>query len=539
VTLTAVYFYLYQLSKLFEDSRRAEPLELKANPLELEAGGPLIVVMNREDAAELGVHSSDRIFVRSEKDYAICIINLSSEDPRGEIGIYREVVKKLTVIKGDSLTVELARRPEGLDFVREKINGKRLTPWKIEKIVGDVVERRLSDIEMAAFVTAMHIHGIGMEEVEALSRTMIWSGKTIDFRRSPILDKHSIGGVPGDKTTLIVTPTIAAAGYTIPKSSSRAITSPAGTADRMEALAPVDIEFSEIWRIVEEIGACIVWGGNIDLAPADDLFIRIEYPLSIDPLLLPSIMSKKKAMGSTHVVIDIPTGIGAKISTMGEAEQLSSDFIELGNRFEMRIECAITEGSQPIGYNIGPVLEAREALETLFGKGPHELVDKATTLSGILFEMVGHENGKQIAYDMIMSGKSLRKMREIIEAQGGDPEVKPEDLVPGSHVYDVLAPRDGRILWFNNRDLVKIAKAAGTPNDKGAGIQLFAKTGDKVKQGEPMYRIYSEKASKLENAIKQLEYFTIMEIGSKVGEQMLKKRIGKITAPSREFILDR
>lgn len=514
-------------------------MELKAKPLELEAGGPLVVVMNREDAAELGVISSDRIFVRSQNTFAICIINLSSEDPRGEIGVYREVAKRLVVIKGDPLTVELARRPEGLDFVREKINGVRLTPWKIERIVGDVVERRLSDVELAAFVTAMHVHGISMEEVEALSRTMVWSGKTIDFGRSPILDKHSIGGVPGDKTSLIVTPTIAAAGYTIPKSSSRAITSPAGTADRMEALAPVDIGFSRIREIVEEIGACIVWGGSIDLAPADDLFIRVEYPLSIDPLLLPSIMSKKKAMGSTHVVIDIPTGIGAKITTMGEAEQLASDFIELGNRFDMRIECAITEGSQPIGYNIGPILEAREALETLLGKGPHDLMDKATTLAGILFEMVGHDDGKQMAHDMIMSGKSLEKMREIIGAQGGDPEVTPDDLVPGSHVYDVPAPRDGRILWFNDRDLVRIAKAAGTPNDMGAGIRLFAKTGDRVKLGEPMYRIYSEKASKLDNAIRQLENMNPMEIGNRVGERMLKKRIGKIMAPSREFIIDR
>jgi AMP phosphorylase len=250
-------------------------------------------------------------------------------------------------------------------------------------------------------------------------------------------------------------------------------------------------------------------------------------------------MSKKKAMGSTHVVIDIPTGIGAKITTMGEAEQLASDFIELGNRFDMRIECAITEGSQPIGYNIGPILEAREALETLLGKGPHDLMDKATTLAGILFEMVGHDDGKQMAHDMIMSGKSLEKMREIIEAQGGDPEVKPDDLVPGSHVYDVPAPRDGRILWFNDRDLVKIAKAAGTPNDMAAGIRLFAKTGDRVKLGEPMYRIYSEKASKLDNAIRQLENLNPMEIGDRVGERMLKKRIGKIMAPSREFIIDR
>jgi len=514
-------------------------MQLKASLLEIEAGGPLVVVMNRQDAADLSVNSSDRVFLRHKDKHAICILNISSNGRIGELGVYREVTKRLELKVGDALTVEPARRPESLDFIREKVNGERLTPWKIQRIVGDVVERHLSDIEMAAFVTALHVHGISMEEVEALSRAMIWSGKTISFDRSPILDKHSIGGVPGDKTTLVVAPIVAAAGYTIPKSSSRAITSPAGTADRMEVLAPVNIPFDKIQDIVNRVGACIVWGGSIDLAPADDLFIRIEYPLSIDPLLLPSIMSKKKAMGSTHIVVDIPVGVDAKIKTLVEAEQLAGDFIELGSRFDMVIECAVTEGSQPIGYNIGPILEAREALETLAGDGSHELVDKSTNLAGILFEMVGQENGKRVAQDLIANGKALEKMREIIEAQGGDPSVKPEDLVPGEHVYDAEAPKDGRVLWFNNRDLVKIARAAGTPAAKGAGIQLFAKTGDKVEKGKPMFRIFSESASKLETAVKQLETLRPVEVGRKVGEDMLKRRIGKPTAPTREFILER
>jgi len=514
-------------------------LQLRADILSIEAGGPLIVVINRDDAAELGVISSDRVFVRYRDEHAICILNISTEDEPGILGIYGEVKEKLGVNEGEMVSVEIARRPESLDYVREKINGQRLTPWKIQRIVGDVVERHLSDIELAAFVTSLHIHGVSMEEVEALSRTMIWSGKQIDFGRSPILDKHSIGGVPGDKTTLIVTPIVAAAGYSIPKSSSRAITSPAGTADRMEALAPVDISFEEIKKIVNDIGACIVWGGSIDLAPADDLFIRIEYPLSIDPLLLPSIMSKKKAMGSTHVVVDIPVGVSAKIKTIAEAEQLASDFIELGSRFDMNIECAVTEGSQPIGYNIGPILEAREALETLYGRGPHEIIDKATNLAGILFEMVGNEEGKKMALELIQNGKALEKMKQIIEAQGGDPSVKPEDLVPGEFYYDMPAPKDGRILWFNNRDLVRIARAAGTPNDKGAGIQLYAKTGDKVSFDKPMFRVFAEKEEKLENAIKQLKNLRPVEVGEKVGEDMMKKRIGKPTAPTREFILER
>jgi AMP phosphorylase len=250
-------------------------------------------------------------------------------------------------------------------------------------------------------------------------------------------------------------------------------------------------------------------------------------------------MSKKKAMGSTHVVVDIPVGIDAKIKTMGEADQLANDFIELGSRFDMKIECAITEGDQPIAYNIGPVLEAKEALLTLNGEGPHELVNKATNIAGILLEMTGNSNGQEMAHELIKSGKALEKMREIIGAQGGNPEIAIDDLVPGSKTYDVTAPRDGRVLYINNRDLVQIARATGTPSSKKAGLKLFAKLGDPVEEGNTIFRIYSEKNSKLNNAVKLLEDLRPMEIGKKVGESMLMKRIGKPTIPSREFILER
>jgi len=514
-------------------------LELVVDRLRIEAGGPLVVVINRLDAANLGVFSSDRVFVRHGDRHAVCILNISEEGNPGVLGVYSEVARFLGVQEGDRVWVEPARRPESLDYIREKINGQRLTPWKIQRIVGDVVEHHLSDIELAAFVTALHIHGVSMEEVEALSRTMIWSGKQLDFGEPPILDKHSIGGVPGDKTTLLVAPIVASAGYLIPKSSSRAITSPAGTADRMEALAPVDIPLERVKEIVGEVGACIVWGGSIELAPADDLFIRVEYPLSIDPLLLPSIMSKKKAMGSTHLVVDIPVGSQAKIKTLVEAESLAGDFIELGKRLGLNIECAATEGSQPIGYNIGPILEAREALETLSGRGSQELLDKATGLAGILFEMVGHSEGRKMALDLVRSGKALEKMREIIEAQGGDSSVEPGDLVPGEFVHVVESACGGRVLGFNNRDLVKVSRAAGTPNAKGAGVVLHAKTGDSVEEGEPLFSIYAEKEDKLDNAVRLLETLTPVEVGERVGAQMVKRRIGRPTSVKWDFILDR
>jgi AMP phosphorylase len=514
-------------------------LELLVRNLEIEAGGNLIVVMSKRDAERLGAISSDRLMLGYGDAKVVTILNISSEFPEGRLGVYREVKSRLDLSDGAKVSVRLAERPESLSFIREKILGERLTPWKLEMIVEDVVQRHLSDIELAAFVTALQIYGTSMEEVEALSRAMIGAGRTINFKGDVILDKHSIGGVPGDKTTLLVVPIIAAAGYTIPKSSSRAITSPAGTADRMESLCPVDLRLDEIEKVVEEVGACIVWGGALDLAPADDLFIRIEYPLSIDPLLLPSILSKKKAMGSTHIVVDIPVGLGAKITTRNQAEQLAMNFIELGNRLGMSIECVLTEGGQPIGHAIGPILEAREALEALRGRGPQDLVDKATGLAGTLLEMVGEENGLEKALDLLSTGKALEKMKEIVEAQGGDPDVRSEDLKVGEHRIDIEAKSGGRVLWINNRALAHIAREAGAPGNKGAGLVLHVKTGDKVAEGEPLLRIHSENHQRLDNAEKLANTLDTLIIGSRMGEKMLIKKIKGLTPLGPEFVLER
>lgn len=514
-------------------------MEFETKLLDLEAGGKFIVVMGADDATRLGVISSDRVMLRAKNSEVVAILNIASEFPEETLGVFKEVKSRLGLHEGDAIQVRPAARPESLNSIREKVMGERLVASKIEMIVEDVVERHLSDIELASFVTALQIHGTSMEEAEALSRAMIRMGKTINFDRKPILDKHSIGGVPGDKTTLLVVPIVAAAGYTIPKSSSRAITSPAGTADRMEPLCSVNLNADEILEVVEKVGACIIWGGALDLAPADDLFIQVEYPLSIDPLLLPSILSKKGAMGSSHVVIDIPTGRGAKIKTIGQTHQLAADFIVLGARLGMHIECAVTEGEQPIGQAVGPILEARESLQALMGSGPPDLIDKATSLAGILFEMVGEENGKGKAMDLLTSGKAEEKMRQIIEAQGGDPGVEPESLAVGDRWVDIKAERNGRILWINNGAITQIARAAGAPHDKGAGLLLRMKMGDTVAEGDTLFRVYAETIQRRDQAAELAEELKPVGVGSRIGETMLITQIKGVVRHGAEFILER
>jgi AMP phosphorylase len=514
-------------------------MELVAEVLNISAGEKRIAILGEETANLLGVHSSDRILIIHGNKQIIGIANIATHFPKNRIGLYEEI-SEILGLKGDEIVnVELAQLPESLRHVRAKLRGERLQEHDITTIVKDVVQRHLSEVEIAAFLTALNIYGLSMGENEALSRAMVETGETLDFGESPILDKHSIGGLPGDKTSLLVVPIVAAAGFKIPKTSSRAVTSPAGTADRVETLCPVNLSTKEIKEVVDKTNGCLFWGGAFDLAPADDLFIQVEYPLGIDPLLLPSIMSKKKAIGATHVVIDIPTGSGAKIKNLTQAYTLASDFVDLGKRLGMKIQCALTFGEQPLGHAIGPALEAQEALATLMGAGPADLKEKALILAGMLFEMVGVEDGRQKAENLLSSGKAERKLREIIEAQGGNPQVKPDEIAVGENKVEVTANQAGRVLWISNEDVINIARKAGAPKEKGAGVALKAKLGEALKKDSPLFQIFAERSSKLESALKLSKRLQPVVLSKRLEEQMLFDQVPKKNAAVQPFMLER
>ncbi len=506
-------------------------MELVAELLHITAGGRRIVILSDETAANLGFHSGDRLRIAHAGRQTIAIANVAKDIPQNRVGFYEETSQILNLQDGDRVDVQLAQIPESLTHVRAKLKGQRLREKDITAIVRDVVERHLSEVEISAFLTALNIHGLSMAESEAMSKAMVGTGKTLNFGEGPILDKHSIGGIPGDKTSILVVPVVAAAGLTIPKTSSRAVTSPAGTADRVEALCPVNLKVEEIQETVSKTSGCLVWGGSLDLAPADDLFIQVEYPLGIDPLLLPSIMSKKKAIGATHVVIDIPTGSGAKTKTTTEAQLLASDFVDLGKRLGLTVQCALTFGEQPLGCAVGPALEAKEALAALMGRSPQDLFDKATSLAGLLFEMVGIENGKQKAESIVLCGKAERKLREIIGVQGGNPKVRPEEIEVGDKTAIVFAEQSGRVLWINSSYIAQIAREAGAPKERGTGVVLKAKLGDTVKKGAAMFEIYAERESKLESALKLSETMQPYVLSRKAGDQMLLDQVPARTIP--------
>ncbi len=481
-------------------------LSLKAKPLDMETGRR-IVVLHEEDAEELGHFPGDRVKLTTQNGTVVAIANTTRRMVRqGEIGTFVEITGGLALKSGDSVEVRLAPRPQSVTAIRRKMEGHRLSSEDIGAIVKDIADENLTATEMAAFVVAEYIRGMNTEEIVALTRHMVDTGDRLELDVKPVLDVHSIGGVPGNKYALVTVPIVAAAGLTVPKTSSRAITSGAGTADVMEVLANVRFGLDEIARIVRKVGAILAWGGAVRLAPADDIIIQVERMLGVDPRcqLLASVMSKKLAVGADRVLIDIPTGPGAKVERIEDARSLAHDFIGLGHKLNVQVEAAVTYGGQPVGYAVGPALEAREALETLLGGGPGSLIEKATSLAGAMLELGGaaaYGLGRQSAAELLRSGKAYQKMREIIEAQGGDPEVRPEEIEVGEKKEVIPSPSSGYVTQIYNQRVNDIVRAAGAPWDKGAGLKILLKEGRKVEKGEPLLEIYAEHETKLDEAI--------------------------------------
>ncbi len=476
--------------------------KVKVIPLKMNE---YIAFLSEEDSKELGLIQGDRLkLARGGRSTASIAQIATGIISRGEIGLPINVAEDLNVDEGLEIDVIPISRPKSVDFIRKKLFGEKLSKDEIYEIIEDINDNILTEVELTAFIISNHIYGMDFDEIEWMTRAMIETGETISFDKGIVVDKHSIGGVPGNKISLIVVPTVASAGLLIPKTASRAITSASGTADTMEVLANVNLSVEEIKEITEKVGGVIAWGGATNIAPADDKIIRVEYPLSIDPKpqLLASVMAKKGAIGAKHIVIDIPIGEGAKISDVKMGRELSNDFVELGRRLGLNVTCAITYGGQPIGRAIGPALEAKEALKAMEErKGSASLLEKSLGIAGIIFEMVGLAgNGYEMAKEIFTSGKTFEKFIEIIEAQGGDIKSS-EEIIVGDKTYTFTSKFEGAVVGVRNKAIVSIARAAGAPKDKGAGVYIHKKKGDVVKVGDPLFTIYAEKEWKLSNAI--------------------------------------
>ncbi|MBI2124377.1 AMP phosphorylase [Candidatus Pacearchaeota archaeon] len=481
-------------------------MQLKAKLLGLGAGRP-VVILHKKTAEALDRHVDERVYVGyagKNSKRIIAVVDIASHlVKQDEIIASNEVAGYLGLKKGDAVDISIAPRPDSIFLIHRKLDCERFDKQKLKRIIEDIVNNALTEAEIAYFVSAVYNCGMSLQETAWMTESIVETGQKLNLRKKIIADKHCIGGVAGNRTTPIVVAICAAAGLTIPKTSSRAITSAAGTADVIETIARVDFSISELKKIIRKTNACLIWGGSLRLAPADDKIIQVERLLKLDPepQLLASIMAKKLAVGATHVLIDIPFGKTAKV-TKQEAGKLRKKFLWLAKYFKIKLDCILTDGSQPIGNGIGPVLEMRDVLAVLkqLPLKPIDLEKKSLLLSSRLLELAGMAKkgkGMKLAQDILQSGKAFEKFRQIILAQKGN--FNNLHLAPFS--FSIKAKKRCRITEIDNKKISALARRVGCPADKEAGLYLYRHAGNAVEKGEKFLAIYAKSKDKLKEAV--------------------------------------
>lgn len=479
-------------------------MKLRVKQVNISSGGPLVAVLNIHDANRLDLKALDRVKIKKGRKSVIVAVDLTKNHraKKGEIGLFEEVTNLLKLKDKTIVDISVEPKPISLQYIKKKLDGERLTKIEINEIIKDIVENRLTEVEITYFVSGCYINGMSLYESAYLTEAIADNGKKLNLNKYPVLDKHSISGVPGNRTTMIIIPIVTALGYIMPKTSTRSITSASGTSDTMEVLAPVEHSVESIKKIIKSVGGCMVWGGALELASADDKLIKVEKTISLDPegIMLASILAKKFSAGATHIILDIPYGKGSKVESKDVAKRLKRKFEFLGKLLGMEIRTYFSDGRQPIGNGIGPALEARDVLMVLENKGPQDLKDKAVKMATILLSMVGVKNSYSKVIGILESGLALKKMKEIIKAQGGNPNISSDKIKVGKFKMEIRAKNSGIVKEISNKNLVKIAKLAGAPEDKGAGIYFNVKLNEKVKKNQILFFIFADNKKRLQYA---------------------------------------
>jgi thymidine phosphorylase len=421
-----------------------------------------------------------------------------------ELGLSREAFRALGLPAASQVTLSRTPPQHSRDALRRKVQGGELSAAQYEMLLRDIVEGRYPEAEIAAFLVAA-TRSITDAEVVALAKVRAQFATPIRWDEPIVVDKHSMGGIPGSRITLIVTPIVAAHGLAMPKTSSRAITSAAGTADAMEALARVDLTVDEVRRTVSNARACIAWNGRLNHSVVDDVMNAITRPLGIDSnrWSVASIISKKLTAGSTHAIVDLPFGKRAKLRTEADARDLARLFEVVGRGVGLHVEAYPTDGSRPIGRGIGPALEVRDVLWVLDGhpEAPRDLREKALSFAARILSWdpaIGTlQRGRARAEDLLDSGAAREALQRIVVAQGA----REQPVRPGPLVHTIRACRSGMISEIDGWRIAGIARRLGAPQDKSAGIDLLRGVGDSVAAGEALYAIHASVAADLDAAV--------------------------------------
>lgn len=465
-----------------------------------------------------GFEAESRVLVTFGEKSIIATLNIIDSDllSKTKASLSEYAWELLGANEGDEISVSHSKPLISLSHVRSKIYGNLLTENEIKEIIEDISIGLYSDIHISAFLTACAGGRMSIQEIISLTKAMIEAGDRIKWHSEMIVDKHCVGGLPGNRTSPIVVAIVSAYGLTMPKTSSRSITSPAGTADTMEVLAPVEMNVQKMKQVVGKENGCIVWGGTVSLSPADDILIRVEKALDLDSegQLVASVLSKKIAAGSTHILIDIPIGETAKVRSNEMAGMFKHYLETVGSALGVVVKVIFSDGSQPVGRGIGPALEARDILDVLqCGKyASMDLRNKSIELAGHIIEFsedVKKGDGVKIATEILDSGKAWKKFQNICLAQG-----EMREIPKAQYAHIIKSKKDGVMQTINNRHIALVAKLAGAPHDKTAGVDLHVRIGDKITKNQPLYTIHANTPGGMQYALDYItKYDHIMLIG--------------------------
>ncbi|MCA9375213.1 thymidine phosphorylase [Candidatus Dojkabacteria bacterium] len=485
-------------------------LYLQSKKFDGETGDSMSIMLNGVDADKVGINKGDKVllFWRDLSLYVDVIITDTETQP-GSVGIFEDIWSKYQLPSGETVTVDLFDRPKSIEFIKDKLLGKKLTEDELAVITSDISSRKIRETEIAYFMATFFNPGFDDEEILWTIKGMANAGEILDFRNirdngNMVVDKHSIGGVAAKGITPLLVPIVASFDLVIPNTSTRAITTPAGTTDILEVVMPVTLTSQKVMEVVKEVGACMIWGGALKLSPADDVLINVERGLHIQSFqkMLVSIVAKKVSMGITHIIIDIPYGPGTKVEKPDDVVELEKGFKKLFHKVGIECEVFSRHVTAPDGMGIGPSLEVRDILWVFERdeKRPIKLEKTVVEMAGKLLEMTGRVDpgkGRTAAMEKLESGEAYEKFWEIAMAQGAKKRIDSSSIEVGEYVSTFKANKSGTIKFVDNKEIVNVARGLGNPFIKEAGVYLYKTSGDRVEKGEPLMEIYASSQERL------------------------------------------
>ncbi len=472
-----------------------------------------IVIINTEQAADYGIKDDDKIsLIRKWEEFVVDVALSDKYVQANEIWVTKDFLEEYPIMEWDTVLVSFVKNnPLSMQAIRKKLLWKKINEEEIDAIIEDVKDNKINDLVLAYYVATSFFYKSNIHEIAYTTKATSY---TWYIYRFPWVVSwlYCIWWVPGNETTMIIVPILASLWITLPKSFSKAITSPAATGECVNVLMDIEFDKQEIIRITDRVWACLVWNEKLNLAPVNDRIIKVSAPLGMEPYarMISSIMAKNYAMWINHCLIDIPMWPTAKVWTLKDAKRVAKRFKEIWEYLWIKMDVEITDGSQPIGKWIWACLQAREALRILqqHSNKSEDLEKKAIFLASKILLLCGKVKSVKAAENLVKSQlnswEAWKKMQEIIKAQNWNPNIKSEDIQLGKFSHDVIAGKDCIIKKVDMKHLNTMVRWLWAPKQYEAWIYLYKKLWDKVKKWEVIYTMYSNSANKL-NLIKQMQ----------------------------------